>query len=271
MRSGCRSTRARPPRPEELDEVFALLTLRPRACGPPARPQSPAGGHAGVHGSACARGRRSEWTLTWRASATPSATSTTVPARRERARLDLLLPRAAVGLARRLPGALPVRAPARARADGRERPRGRACTPRTAPASGRVRSRRRRRCSSGRRACATTTCAVRRSGSPRSCGTPACATTPASGWPSLPGLRSGTPYPYRLWDPERREPGGWELPLAVMDATLAEERYLGLVASPAALERLRPRVSAALAWIDERGGWTGTAAEMLDRWEARPS
>jgi hypothetical protein len=26
------------------------------------------------------------------------------------------------------------------------------------------------------------------------------------GWPSLPGLRAGTPYPYRLWDAERREP-----------------------------------------------------------------
>ena len=48
------------------------------------------------------------------------------------------------------------------------------------------------------------------------------------GWPSLPGLRAGTPYPYRLWDAERREPGAWELPLVVMDATLAEERYLGL-------------------------------------------
>ena len=43
------------------------------------------------------------------------------------------------------------------------------------------------------------------------------------GWPSLPGLRAGTPYPYRLWDAERREPGAWELPLVLMDATLAEE------------------------------------------------
>jgi hypothetical protein len=119
------------------------------------------------------------------------------------------------------------------------------------------------------------------------------------GWPSLPGLRAGTPYPYRLWDPERREPGGWELPLAVMDATLAEERYLALgpqgayEAAVTALEPVaehggavallwhppshHPRLSNGLdlvyrrllAWIDERGGWAGTAAETLDRWEAR--
>ena len=119
------------------------------------------------------------------------------------------------------------------------------------------------------------------------------------GWPSLPGLRAGTPYPYRLWDPERREPGGWELPLAVMDATLAEERYLALgpeaafTAAVAALQPVaerggavailwhppmhHPRLSNGfdrvyrrlLSWIDERGGWAGSASEALDRWEAR--
>jgi len=119
------------------------------------------------------------------------------------------------------------------------------------------------------------------------------------GWASLPGLRAGTPYPYRLWDPERREPGGWELPLVLMDATLAEERYLGLDADAAfgtAVETLEPvarhggavailwhppshhpRLSKGydrlytrlLAWIDEHGGRVGTAAETLDRWEAR--
>jgi hypothetical protein len=119
------------------------------------------------------------------------------------------------------------------------------------------------------------------------------------GWPSRPGLRAGTPYPYRLWDPKRREPGGWELPLAVMDATLSEERYLGLepdAAYEAAVDALEPvaehggavailwhppqhhpRLSNGfdgvyrrlLAWIDERGGWAGSAAETLDRWEAR--
>jgi hypothetical protein len=119
------------------------------------------------------------------------------------------------------------------------------------------------------------------------------------GWPSLPGLRAGTPYPYRLWDPERREPGGWELPLALMDATLVEDRYLALdreaafTAAVAALQPVaegggavailwhppmhHPRLSNGLnrvyerllAWIDERGGWAGSASETLDRWEAR--
>jgi hypothetical protein len=119
------------------------------------------------------------------------------------------------------------------------------------------------------------------------------------GWPSRTGLRAGTPFPYRLWDPEGREPGGWELPLAVMDATLAEERYLDLDADSAyeaAVEALEPvaehggavallwhppshhpRLSNGydglyrrlLAWIEERGGWAGTAAETLDRWQAR--
>jgi hypothetical protein len=119
------------------------------------------------------------------------------------------------------------------------------------------------------------------------------------GWPSLPGLRAGTPYPYRLWDAERREPGAWELPLALMDATLAEERYLGLGPEQAyevAVETLEPvaehggavailwhppshhpRLSGGydhvyrrlLAWIEDHGGRTGTAGETLDRWEAR--
>jgi hypothetical protein len=119
------------------------------------------------------------------------------------------------------------------------------------------------------------------------------------GWPSLPGLRAGTPYPYRLWDAERREPGAWELPLAVMDATLSEERYLALgpeaaydtavaVLEPVAEHggavailwhppQHHPRLSGGfdrlyrrlLAWIDQRGGWAGPAAEALDRWEAR--
>jgi hypothetical protein len=119
------------------------------------------------------------------------------------------------------------------------------------------------------------------------------------GWPSLPGLRAGTPYPYRLWDPERREPGGWELPLVLMDATLFEPHYLGLGPGEAferavsALEPVaehggaaailwhppshHPRLSHGfdglyrrlLDWIEDRGGWAGTAAETLDRWEGR--
>ena len=119
------------------------------------------------------------------------------------------------------------------------------------------------------------------------------------GWASQPGLRAGTPYPYRLWDPQSREPGAWELPLVLMDATLAEERYLGLGPDEAfavATEALEPVAehggavailwhppshhrllscgydklyTRLLVWIEERGGRTGTAAETLDRWEAR--
>jgi hypothetical protein len=118
-------------------------------------------------------------------------------------------------------------------------------------------------------------------------------------WAPRPGLRAGTPYPYRLWDAERREPGAWELPLVVMDASLAEERYGALDAKrglEAALEALEPvaehggavailwhppshhpRLSRGydrvytrlLEWIHEHGGWTGTASAVLDRWEAR--
>jgi hypothetical protein len=119
------------------------------------------------------------------------------------------------------------------------------------------------------------------------------------GWPSRPGFRAGTPYPYRLWDPGRREPGAWELPLVLMDATLAEERYLGLdpqAAFELAVETLQPVAEhggavailwhphshhpilskgyhrlyrGLLRWIDEHGGRACTAAETLDRWEAR--
>jgi hypothetical protein len=119
------------------------------------------------------------------------------------------------------------------------------------------------------------------------------------GWPSLAGLRAGTPYPYRLWDPERREPGGWELPLALMDVTLSEERYLGLDSdrafdvAVAALEPVAEHGGAVallwhppshhpslsngyaglyrrlLAWISNQGGWAGRSAEVIDRWQGR--
>jgi hypothetical protein len=119
------------------------------------------------------------------------------------------------------------------------------------------------------------------------------------GWPSCPGLRAGTPYPYRLWDVERREPAAWELPLALMDATLAEERYLGLDpdaafdVAVAALEPVaqhggavailwhppshHPRLANGfdrvyrrlLAWIEENGGRAGPAADTLERWKSR--
>jgi len=119
------------------------------------------------------------------------------------------------------------------------------------------------------------------------------------GWPGLPGFRAGTPYPYKLWDPERREPGAWELPLILMDATLAEERYLNLDAKSAydaAVAALEPVVEHGgavailwhppshhpwlargydrlyerlLEWIEAHGGLLGTASETLGRWESR--
>ena len=84
-----------------------------------------------------------------------------------------------------------------------------------------------------------------------------------------------------------------------MDATLAEGRYLGLDANAAfdlAVKTLEPVAEHGgavailwhppshhpilskgydrlyrrlLDWIEDRGGRTGTAAETLDRWEAR--
>ena len=45
----------------------------------------------------------------------------------------------------------------------------------------------------------------------------------------LPGFRAGIARPFRPWDVARDEPLDLvEVPLAAMDATLAEERYLGL-------------------------------------------
>jgi hypothetical protein len=61
------------------------------------------------------------------------------------------------------------------------------------------------------------------------------------GFPDAVGFRAGIARPYRPWDLVRDEPLDLvEVPLAAMDATLAEERYLGLPARQAwsRLERL---------------------------------
>ncbi len=51
----------------------------------------------------------------------------------------------------------------------------------------------------------------------------------SSGYAETPGMRAGFSFPYQPYDVENDRPLKLvELPLAVMDATLAEERYLAL-------------------------------------------
>ncbi len=70
------------------------------------------------------------------------------------------------------------------------------------------------------------------------------------GFPDALGFRAGIAHPFRVWDFERDEPSELvEVPLAVMDATLAEERYAGLSAAQA-----KPRVLSLLDWAAEHGG-----------------
>ena len=64
------------------------------------------------------------------------------------------------------------------------------------------------------------------------------------------GFRAGIAHPFRPWDVERDRPLDlFEIPLAAMDVTLAEERYLGLPARAAA-----PRLARLLDWASEHGG-----------------
>jgi hypothetical protein len=70
------------------------------------------------------------------------------------------------------------------------------------------------------------------------------------GFPDAVGFRSGIAQPFRPWDFERDEPLELlEIPLAAMDATLAEERYLGLAA-----KRAEPQLLRLLDWAAEHGG-----------------
>jgi hypothetical protein len=70
------------------------------------------------------------------------------------------------------------------------------------------------------------------------------------GFADEPGFRAGIAHPFRPWDVERDRPLPLvELPLAVMDVTLAEERYLGLPAAEA--ER---RLLILVDWAAEHGG-----------------
>jgi peptidoglycan/xylan/chitin deacetylase (PgdA/CDA1 family) len=70
------------------------------------------------------------------------------------------------------------------------------------------------------------------------------------GFPDALGFRAGIAHPFRPWDLERNRPADLvEVPLAVMDATLAEERYEALSA-----EAAKPRVFSLLDWAAENGG-----------------
>jgi peptidoglycan/xylan/chitin deacetylase (PgdA/CDA1 family) len=70
------------------------------------------------------------------------------------------------------------------------------------------------------------------------------------GFPDALGFRAGIAHPFRPWDFERERPADLvEVPLAVMDAMLAEERYAGLTA-----EEAKPRVLGLLDWAAEHGG-----------------
>jgi peptidoglycan/xylan/chitin deacetylase (PgdA/CDA1 family) len=70
------------------------------------------------------------------------------------------------------------------------------------------------------------------------------------GFPDALGFRAGIAHPFRAWDHARDQPSDLiEVPLAVMDATLAEQRYEGLSAAAA-----KPRVMALLDEAAEHGG-----------------
>lgn len=70
------------------------------------------------------------------------------------------------------------------------------------------------------------------------------------GFPDALGFRAGIAHPFRPWDFAHERPTDLvEVPLAAMDATLAEARYQGLSADAA-----RPQLLALLDWAAEHGG-----------------
>lgn len=86
------------------------------------------------------------------------------------------------------------------------------------------------------------------------------------GFPDAPGFRAGIAHPFRPWDLASESVLPLvEIPLAVMDATLAEERYLGLTATAA-----EQRVTALLDWAAANGGGFSVLwhPDRFDRWTA---
>jgi hypothetical protein len=100
----------------------------------------------------------------------------------------------------------------------------------------------------------------------------------SQGYADRPGLRAGFSHPYRPYDLAADRPLDLvELPLAVMDATLAEERYLNLDAGAgferavALLERVAAaRGTVAVLWHNDRfdrasaRGWDAAYGRLLD-------
>jgi hypothetical protein len=97
------------------------------------------------------------------------------------------------------------------------------------------------------------------------------------GFPDALGFRAGIARPFRPWDFDREDPLDLiEVPLAAMDATLAEERYLGLAAKRAEpqLMQLLDRAAEfggafAVLWHPDRfdpatsGGWDRLYSRLL--------
>ena len=70
------------------------------------------------------------------------------------------------------------------------------------------------------------------------------------GFGGAPGFRAGIAHPFRPWDVEQDRPLDLvEIPLAAMDVTLAEPRYLGL-----SVQEAERRLLALLDWAAEHGG-----------------
>jgi hypothetical protein len=70
------------------------------------------------------------------------------------------------------------------------------------------------------------------------------------GFADAPGFRAGIAHPFRPWDLDNDRPLELiEIPLAAMDVTLGEERYLGLSADEAGR-----RLEALLDWASVHGG-----------------
>jgi hypothetical protein len=70
------------------------------------------------------------------------------------------------------------------------------------------------------------------------------------GFSDAPGFRAGIAHPFRPWDAENDRPLGLvEIPLAAMDVTFGEDRYLGLSA-----EAAKGKLTGLLDWAAEHGG-----------------